>query len=397
MPSESRNTYPELCGKDECTACGACVTSCPREALAMEADKNGFSYPVINTSDCIGCLKCEKACPAKHKEGRRNGKPRIVVSGWIKDEKSRQSSSSGGAFSAIAEYTIEKGGCVCGAAYDENLKLTYQIVEKKEELQRLMGSKYVQAEVGTIFKEIKKQLETGRKVLFCGTPCHVRGLYATVGNKANLLTIDFICHGVPSPLTFEKYICWLKEKKNTAISNYNFRDKRFGTSYNIATSYDDGRTNNHILTGESNSYCIAYNRNIMLRESCYNCSSNGMERDSDFTLGDYRDKDYTIAEEAKGVSTIICNSDRAKELLPTLNLEYRDDDIEKVIIKNPNYTKRTPKPSEETRNGFFAKLQNETYEAAMKEYAKPTLSHRIKTAIMLTLGPKFFCILKHIK
>lgn len=207
---------PILCDKKDCTGCATCVQICPQSAINMVKDEKGFLYPQIDSTKCIGCLLCEKKCPINEPERTTNPSPTVYAC-WHKNMDIRLKSSSGGVFSAIAEYILKNDGIVWGAAYSKDLILTYQYVESIGDLDKLRRSKYVQAEVNDSFKLIKEQLKAGKKVLFTGTSCHIRGLYSYLPKKLqeNLVTIDFICHGVPSPSVFRKYINWLEKNTTT--------------------------------------------------------------------------------------------------------------------------------------------------------------------------------------
>ena len=215
----------------------------------------------------------------------------------------RLKSSSGGVFSAIAEYILKNGGIVWGAAYSKDLTLTYQYVENIEDLDRLRRSKYVQAEVNDSFKLIKEQLRVGKNVLFTGTSCHIRGLYSYLPKKLqeNLITIDFICHGVPSPSVFKKYINWLEKKYNDKLVDFNFRDKQYGWDNGVLTVGYFQNQGKKIFMNDENSYFYGMLHDMFIRPCCHECQSNGLQRESDFTIADFWGIGRRIAVRLKSV------------------------------------------------------------------------------------------------
>ena len=186
---------------DLCTGCGACVNSCPVNAIVMGADSEGFSYPEVNEDNCIECGKCLNVCPVLSYKNSNNPKPKIYA--VRAEDEVRAVSSSGGVFSVLAEAVLDANGVVCGAAFDKEMCLHHILIDNKKELYKLRGSKYLQSDVGTIYKEIEEVLKEGRKVLFTGTPCQNAALRNILTKEYdNLLLVDIICHGVPSQKIF---------------------------------------------------------------------------------------------------------------------------------------------------------------------------------------------------
>ena len=192
----------------KCTGCHACYSVCPRNAITMEMDEEGFLYPRIDQNKCINCSLCRGACPVLSIDTVEMENPiKTCYAACAKNRDERRTSSSGGVFSAIARQVINEGGFVCGALFDEQLTLQHKVIQTESGLMRIKGSKYIQSKIGDSFITIKELLSSGRKVLFCGTPCQVAGLKSFLkSDPDNLLTIDLICHGVPSPGLFNKYL-----------------------------------------------------------------------------------------------------------------------------------------------------------------------------------------------
>lgn len=209
-----------ITNRQDCCGCAACAQRCPKQCISMKEDAEGFLYPTVDTEVCIDCGLCEKVCPELN--SGRERQPQKVYAAINKDEKIRLGSSSGGVFTALAEQTIDEGGVVFGARFDENWEVVHAYTETKEGLTAFRGSKYVQSRIGNAYKDAERFLRNGRKVLFTGTPCLVMGLKLYLGRDYdNLLTVDFLCHGVPSPKAWRLY---LKEEvarmcdKNSASS-----------------------------------------------------------------------------------------------------------------------------------------------------------------------------------
>ena len=194
----------EIVSKNKCTGCTACMNVCPKNAISMVTDKCGFKYPIIDEKKCIDCGLCKKTCPILNK--KNNLSINKCYAAYSKNDEYSIHSSSGGIFPIIANYILDNNGIVIGAAFDKKMNLNHVAITKKKEIDKLRGSKYLQSDLGDIFKYVKENLKT-KKILFVGTPCQIAGLKAYIKNDYdNLICIDLICHGVPSPKLFQKYI-----------------------------------------------------------------------------------------------------------------------------------------------------------------------------------------------
>lgn len=213
--------------KSRCCGCSACMNICPNNAIKMKIDNKGFKYPIVDDEKCVNCGLCDKVCPYNNEYTKKEiYNKSVAYGGWNNNDEIRKNSTSGGIFSAISKYVLDNNGLICGAIYDDNLKVIHEIVDNIENLKKINGSKYVQSDMKDNFKKIKKYLEDGKLVLFSGTPCQVSGLNSFLGKEyENLYTCDIVCHGVPSPKVFEKYKKELEKAKNSEIININFRDK----------------------------------------------------------------------------------------------------------------------------------------------------------------------------
>lgn len=284
--------------KKNCCGCSACVNICPHRALAMKADRKGFLYPVPSNQQCTECHLCEKACPILH--GSEERKPSHAFAMMNKDEQVRLNSSSGGVFSVMAEETIENGGAVYGASFDEHWLVKHIVVTKKEDLQKLRGSKYVQSTMGAIYQEVREQLRKGIKVLFSGTPCQVAGLKCFLQKDYNgLTTVDFVCHGVPNPRIWEEYVNEVirrllgAENTKSRIKQISFRNKANGWKcYRFKMMFAPQNTSKRVeeLLSEyhrDNLFMKLFLDNYILRPSCHACQFRRGRSGADFTLADF--------------------------------------------------------------------------------------------------------------
>ena len=219
------NNVNIIVGKDVCSGCGACSVRCHKACISMqEVGEAGFVYPVVDELICVDCGACVKACPVMHDNQKSTNL--FTYAARAKDKEFLKTCNSGGVFSLLAIVAIERGGYACGAAYAEDLSVHHIVISSLDELERLQGSKYVQSETYTCFDEIKQLLQEGKELVFCGTGCQIAGLKnALVKTYDNLLTIELVCHGVPSPGLFRKYLRWLGKKSGGKIASYKFRSK----------------------------------------------------------------------------------------------------------------------------------------------------------------------------
>ena len=191
--------------KQNCCGCSACVQKCPKQCITLEVDSEGFLYPKVDVSGCIGCGICERVCPWINRPEPLQ--PQEVFAVKNRNEEERMASSSGGVFIALAKKTLEKGGVVFGAVFDENWEVVHAYAETMESVRPMMGSKYLQSRIGSSYRDTERFLKEGREVLFTGTPCQVTGLHKFLQKEySNLLSVDFLCHGVPSPGVWCRYL-----------------------------------------------------------------------------------------------------------------------------------------------------------------------------------------------
>ena len=340
----------DLCNEKECTQCFTCVAVCPQNCITMVPSEAGFSKPAIDRNKCIECGLCMKSCHQKgYSPYLQRAIPQNVYASWSKDNKIRQSSSSGGIFSVFASYILKREGVVFGASFVEGLHLRHVAVADVFELKKLRGSKYLQSDLSGCYEEVKGYLQLDKYVLFTGTPCQIAGLYAFLKKDyAKLYTCDVICHGVPSQAAFDLYC----EKINLSLSNCVDFEFRYLKGWGFQLSYND------ISIPVSDCYYMnAFSKGYMFMESCYKCPYAKLERISDITMADFwgiGTKQLFRYSTSKGVSMLLVNTKKGKELLNNCSNELflEERSVEEAVSGNFNLTHSSIRPEE--RNCYFS-------------------------------------------
>lgn len=356
-----------------CTGCGACEKSCPVNAITMKANEKGFLYPEIDKEKCIQCKKCVAVCPVN--EISVNETSKVAYAFKRKDDDKRMESQSGGAFATIAEEIISQGGSVYGVALNETGKAVYKRVDSEKELSSLKGSKYVQAELGDTYIRVREDLKTG-KVLFSGTPCYVAGLknYLKGENTENLLTVDLICHGVPSPDMYENHLIHLSERCGKNITDFNFRDKYQTGWHGHMESYTDSEGTQIA----DNAYANIFYTDACLRESCYSCQYANTERVADISIGDFWgvEKVFPDMDDNKGLSLVLVNSGKGhkfwNEFIKGADVKIRESKTKKCIQRNLQIPTPRSKKTEEFWNDYLKC----DYKKIFRKYGQPRLYER---------------------
>lgn len=333
--------------KQKCCGCHACYSICPTNCISMKPDKLGFLFPIVDEELCIHCGFCEKVCPALIETARMDRKP-YSFGGHAMNQTTRSASSSGGAFHIIAAKIIRDDGVVVGAALTSNYRSVHHImIESIEELAFLHGSKYVQSKIGDIYKEVKRVLTTGRSVLFSGTPCQVEGLnlYLTKGKTdvdmdksyPNLITVEIICHGTPSPRLYERYIDEMENKLGDCINGVFFRDETGGENLVMRIETENGITYKKDKTKDL--YYRMFLSDTCLRESCYQCPSRGLKRRADITLSDFWGAENVAPDliDGGGLSLISIHTRKGSRMFAEVRREMvgHEVDFNEAIKGNP--------------------------------------------------------------
>ncbi len=332
-----------------CSGCGACAQLCPKGAIKLVADEEGFLIPKVDNQLCINCGICYKRCPQLNPL-TANAEKQIGYAAQMKDSDELRKSASGGMFYQAAKAVLSNGGIVYGAAFQNDLTVEHIRIDQTEDLHRLQGSKYVQSHIGDTFNQAKKDLEQGLSVLFSGTPCQIAGLYAVLGkNYDNLYTIDIICHGVPSQKLLRKSIELDEHKQKSKMVGYEFRNKeKRGWDCNYKKTYANGTES--YGSGKQDVYYKAFLNGETYRECCYQCKYASMNRLGDITLGDFWgiEKELPQFPTYNGVSCVLVNSEKGEKLFNFLKNEllYKEVDCNSIAKHNHNLvspTKRSKK------------------------------------------------------
>lgn len=322
--------------KKECCGCGACVQRCPPKCIHLLEDSEGFLYPEVDEKSCINCGLCEKVCPLINQKDIIM--PLSVLAVKNRNEEERMNSSSGGVFIALAKYVLEKGGVVFGAEFDEHWEVKHTYAADISGARAMMGSKYLQSRIETAYLDAERLLKADKYVLFSGTPCQIAGLHNFLHKDyTNLLTVDFLCHGVPSPGVWRKYlneVCNRIVSKD--ISKISFRDKAYDgwKGYNLVIYKRILDSNCHSMylseMHRNNSFMRGFLSDIYLRPSCYKCRCKNGVSHSDITIADYWGINMLMPDfdDDKGVGLVLLNTLPGKDVFSRLDMDIRESTLE---------------------------------------------------------------------
>lgn len=383
-----------LAKSDVCTGCQACKVECPKMAITMIKDKEGFLIPSINQKLCVKCHRCENICPANNYifTSPTVSKAIIVKS---KNEEVRMSSSSGGIFSHLAEYIIKIGGYVVGAAFSEDFhSVNHIMIGDSDEIPRLRGSKYLQSDVGEIYRQVENKLLEDKYVLFSGTGCQIAGLRAYLKRDyEKLFLVDVVCHGVPSQDFWSRYLGEIEIIHHGKANSVNFRSKKIGwEEFGLEAQFGE---NVYFKELKDDPYLEIFQRNLSLRESCYYCKYKSVTGIADLSIGDLWGADQIDLEfnDNKGISFILINSNKGQKLIDTIKEKTRSKeiDLKDAIVHNRNIAHPAIMPTD--RSQFFADLKNENFSRVLKKYTRISSKEKIKRVLdkagLLTIAKQF--------
>lgn len=405
--------------KHSCCGCAACVQACPKQCISFNEDNQGFRYPLVDESLCIECGLCEKVCPVINQAEEK--KPLKVYAAQNPDEEIRLKSSSGGIFTMLAESVIDDGGVVFGVQFDQYWEVEHAYTEAKEGLAAFRGSKYVQSRTGETYKQTKDFLKAGRKVLYSGTSCQIAGLKKFLRKEYdNLITVDVVCHGAPSPLVWRTYLNDIRKcpngtaGKNSVCSSLNdmpvitgisFRDKSTGwkkygfvlrgksaskADKNTVLSSVNTYKKNSVLfheTVDKNLYMDVFTKDLCLRPSCHSCPSKSGKSGSDITLGDYWgiQNHYPEMDDDKGTSLVLVNTEKGNTLFHTMPSNLLQTSYEIALAGNPAL-ERSAKETEYVAEFWqcFAESKLNHVRAILKHFRLP-LKYRLRVLLISSI------------
>lgn len=379
----------------KCTGCGACTQICPKCAISMQSNNEGFLYPQVDSNLCVECKLCEKTCPVLDAKSSTCVSERKSYAAICKDEKLRMVSSSGGMFTLLAEKIINDGGVVFGAEFDSDFSAKHGWTDSVKGLERFRGSKYLQSRTENTFLECKKFLEDGRKVLYTGTPCQIAGLKSFLKKEyENLFTVELICHGVPSPALWQKYIKFREKKSASRIVKTAFRRKNDGWKLN-SLSFTFANDSEFSQPMSKDEYLRLFLKDNALRESCYQCQFRKDERKADITIADFWGIENVLPEffDDKGTSLVIIQTEKGNDFFAGVKdlCRYKEVDFYEGIKSNPPYLKSSVRSKK--RDSFYKNFENASIDTLFKKYGRDSFSVRTKNFVKRCIK---FCLVKTI-
>lgn len=369
IKNKNIHTLPKL----SCTGCGLCNDLCPKECISFVTDSEFFLYPQVDEQSCINCGQCVQKCPAFNV--KLNEKPKTVFSAYASEMSIRNNGSSGGIFSLIATEILSKSGIVYGAAFDDQLKLQHRRVDNIEDIRPLCKSKYIQSNCTEIYSKVKKDLESGKQVVFVGTPCQCQALSNYIGTLVaeNLLLIDFVCHGVPNQKLFDDNLKWNASKYGKVKSiEFRYKDKKVIHPQTLKMVYEkNGKDNTMIRMHYQDPYYFGFQKHITLRPSCYQCQWAKPKRCSDITLADFWgiEKANIGLDGKNGISCLLLNTEKGKDVFDRIKNKIDgvyELPIDFAVRNNGCLSGPTEKPK--YRDQFFIDWNNEGYENVVNKY-----------------------------
>lgn len=374
-----------------CVGCNACIDVCPQDCITQK-EINGFLYPKVDLNRCISCFLCNQVCPIE-KESFKPNKMRLV--GYSRSEYIRKNGSSGGIFGTIADYVLNHGGVVYGAAFDENMNLRGERVDSANYVSKLYRSKYLQADYTGIYKSVLSELQNGRKVLFCATPCYCQALQNYIPGKLkdSLIVMDFACHGVAAPELFKKNRKWYEEHNKGKIEEYVFRYKKHKINAS-KVFYIQTTKNKYVATYLDDPYYYMYMKNLTYRPSCWDCKFSREDRCSDITVGDFHipETHFPKEDRLRGFSTILINTENGEKVIESVKdmLVIEEGSWEETIKSNGALLE----PSASIfSNKVYEDVMNCSYDELIKKYGFYSIDTRIRR--MYYKAPRFVqCVLR---
>ena len=366
----------EIKDKAKCTGCTACANICPKKAIVMKEDFEGFLYPEIDKNKCVNCGLCDKTCPILSTEKRKEHNTMEAFAVRCKEYEILKTSTSGGFFTPLAEYIINNKGIVFGVGFDKDLNICHKEARIINEIQEFRGSKYVQSFLGNTFIKVKEYLDNDKFVLFSGTPCQVEGLKKFLKKEYNnLVTVDVICHGVPSPKLWRKYLEYQEKKHNSKIVQVSFRSKQYGYhSGTMKLKFENG--NEYYGSARVDYMLKSFFKEISSRPACYECKFKNRNHISDITIYDcwsIHKLCSQVVDDDLGYTNIIIHSSNGKRIFNKISekLEIYKVDIDKQIEYDGIMVEHSAKPNS-NRESYYKELDEEKLEKHIKKFIPVT-------------------------
>ncbi|MDD4274334.1 MAG: Coenzyme F420 hydrogenase/dehydrogenase, beta subunit C-terminal domain [Desulfobacter postgatei] len=367
--------------KIDCTGCSACFSICPQSCIEMKSDDDGFLYPNICSAKCNNCGMCVNVCPVLNKDKVSRSRTTVAYAAQNKDINILSESTSGGVFTAIATLILFKGGVVFGASYDKHFNVKHIFIDDKEGLKKFRGSKYVQSDIGDSFRIAKNHLIKGKLVCFSGTPCQIEGLLMYLGKAyTNLITIDVVCRGVPSPKVWQKYLNYHITKKGCKIENAMFRNKeKFGYAFStMALAFKDG--SKLTMGRDLEFYKKAFFKNLISRPCCHICHFKSIERVSDFTLFDcWHIGEYDRSmDNNKGATAVLIHTDKGVDYFNQIkhSLTCVAVDVSRAVKLDGVMVLHSP-PVSPKRESFFRDIDKLSIPLLIEKYLPESFGKKI--------------------
>lgn len=360
----------------DCCGCAKCESICPTNAITMQF-ADGHYYPVINQDLCIDCKKCANQCNFSFSDKS------LPLSAFAVKHNSdvRMKSSSGGIFTALSDIILQNGGKIYGADFDNNMHLRHTAANNCEERNRMRGAKYIQSNMSGVYKQIKTDLKNNLQVLFIGTPCQVNAINDYIGKNENLFTADLICHGIPSPELWEKYVSYIEKFFNKKVAYFSFRNKDIAwRKYSGRVTFSDGTTiaNTSLL----NAYTELFRYDLTLRKACENCPFASLSRTGDITLGDFWGIENVLPQidDNKGVSAVLINTEKGAKLFDFIKndldyLEVFEVSPEQIAARQPNLSH--PSKASIKAETFKKDFNTLSFDKVLKKYTNVGVKRRI--------------------
>lgn len=371
---------------EDCYGCGACEQICGHDALHLIANKEGFLYPEINTDKCTNCGLCERVCPI---DVNPRGSVKQTIAAQYQDA-SVMNSASGGIFKAVADFVLKQGGYVAGCVFDKSFNAIHILSNSPDEIAKMQGSKYVQSKIGDVYKEVRQKLRDGVPVLFSGTPCQVAGLKGfLMKDYENLITLDLICHGVPSPKLLQEYLDSTYRTKGEVV-DFKFRNKQKNgwCSQGSVSVNVNGRIKQKRTTPYTDSYYYYYLANSVSRRCCYSCKYSSTTRVGDITIGDYWNLQNILPDFdcRKGASVALVNTAKGEKVIAEIRekLMLQPTTLQQAVDANGNLSAPCEKPG--NRDEIYQQIEQYGYCKVEKsechyQYLKPVLQRLIPSSV----------------